>query len=123
MAFLFYGEGEGKSPAFSTCLPVPASRGLPGDFTTPMLGVLEGCFLIRPSGDEFVGEESGVASVVDRFDDRRVVELLGSVEFMATGAARSVIVPDIGCSATNRGHDIPLHDLHVVDVVEKFEAG
>src|SRR3989442_3779583 len=68
------------------------------------------------------------------FDDGlhhgRIIELLRIVNFVTAWNSASMIVRDVGRGrfnarllvALNRADDIPLHDLHVVDVIEKFES-
>ena len=85
-------------------------------------GICQSLFVVVPGWDEFLGKEPVVACLSDRLNDRGVVEFLSFVEFIAAGASGSVIVSDVLSCPTDGGHDVTFHDLHVVDVIEKFEA-
>ena len=65
---------------------------------------------------------AGEASVRDGLHDRAVLNLLGGADFVAAGNASGVEVAedaDVGADGVDQ---IAFHNLHVVDVVEQFDA-
>src|SRR5437867_2995182 len=73
-----------------------------------------------PGGHEFVSHEAGETSVGDRPGDRVPVQLLRVVELVPAGHATGVKITDVVRMLPNRANDVPFHDLHVIDVVEKL---
>ena len=55
-------------------------------------------------------------------DDGRVVQLLAVVDLVPPGHAAGVVVADVALVLPDGLDHVPLHDLHVVDVVEEFEV-
>ena len=43
-------------------------------------------------------------------------------EFVPPRITGGVVVADVGGVVLQRADDVPFHDLHVVDIVEEFEA-
>ena len=74
-------------------------------------------------GKEFVGDVTGEVCGGDGFHNRGVLNLLAGVDFVAAGYASRVEVSDDADVGADRVDQIPLHDLHMVDVVEQFHAG
>ena len=69
-----------------------------------------------------MGDEAGEAGVDDGLDDGWVVQFLSVVDLVAAGDAGGVVVGNELVVVTDGGDDVSFHDLHVVDVVEEFEA-
>jgi hypothetical protein len=61
--------------------------------------------------------------VRDGLGDEAVVNLLGLVDFVATGNTAGVIVGDPLIIVPDIGADIAVHDLHVVDRKQQLHAG
>ena len=78
---------------------------------------------VGAGGDEFLGDVAFEAGLDDGFHDRGVVEFLRFVDLVAAGDAAGVVVGEVLVLAFDRGDDVALHDLHVVDVVEQLEIG
>ena len=62
-----------------------------------------------------------VAGLEDRAHDRRIVQLLRLVDLVPAWVAAGVVVEKILVIVADRPDDIPLHDLHVVNVVQQPE--
>ena len=62
-----------------------------------------------------------VAGLEDRAHDGRVVQLLRLVDLVSARVAAGVVVEQILVIVADRPDDIPLHDLHVVNVVQQPE--
>ena len=62
-----------------------------------------------------------VAGLEDRAHDCRVVQLLRFVDLVPAWVAAGVVVEKILVIVADRPDDIPLHDLHVVNVVQQPE--
>src|SRR5579871_2689110 len=73
-------------------------------------------------GHKFLRSESGETGVQDRLHDCRIIQLLGFVDLRASWNAACVVVSDVLVVGLDGGDDIPLHDLHVVNIVEKLES-
>ena len=75
------------------------------------------------AGDELLADETGVAGFFDGAHDGGVVKLLHVLrfEFVTARISGGVVVADVLGVFADRANDVSLHDLHVVDVVEKFE--
>ena len=69
-----------------------------------------------------MGDVAGEIRVGDGFHDRRVLNFLRSVEFVTAGNASGMKVSDDADVLADGVDQIPFHDLHVVDVVEQFDA-
>lgn len=77
---------------------------------------------VLPERDEFLPDVSLVAGVRDRPHDGRVVQLLTVVDFIPPRAATRMIVGEMPVIFPNGPDHIPLHDLHVVNVIEQAEV-
>ena len=73
-------------------------------------------------GNELVADESGVTSPGDGAGDGGIIELLISTQFVSSGNTGSMEVGEVIDVLADGGDHVSLHDLHVVDVVEKPEA-
>ena len=69
-----------------------------------------------------MGHESLVARLPDGFHDGGVVEFLRSVELVPARTTSGVVVRVVGGMLENVGHDIPLHDLHMINIAEELKA-
>ena len=58
----------------------------------------QGSELVVALGDEFLAHDARVAGLQDRAHDRRVVQLLVLVQFVAAGVAGRVVVADASIS-------------------------
>ena len=85
-------------------------------------GVCEGSFVVIPGGDEFLRDEALISGVTDRFYDRGVVEFLAFIKLVSPRNSSGVVVEEVLVMLLDRGDDVSLHDLHVVNVVKKAEA-
>ena len=70
-----------------------------------------------------MGHVAGEARVPDRAHDGRIVEFLRRVDLRASGDAAGVVVADPVAGVGQGADDVPLHDLHVVDIVEDAHTG
>src|ERR1022692_4690061 len=84
-------------------------------------GLLQGCHGILER-DELVGEIAFELQVRDGLRDGAPVELLRVVELVASGHAAGVEVADVLDVVADGADDVAFHDLHVVNVVEQFDA-
>ena len=87
----------------------------PGGFGERVEGLFRG-------GNELVADESGVTSPGDGAGDGGIIELLISTQFVSSGNTGSMEVGEVIDVLADGGDHVSLHDLHVVDVVEKPEA-
>ena len=71
--------------------------------------------------------EGRMARLEARLEDsphhRRIIDFLGVVEFRPARVARRVVVADDFLVLPDAAYDVPVHDLHVIDVEEQLEAG
>ena len=74
------------------------------------------------AADEFLADVARVPRLQDRPHDRRVVDLLLVVQFVAAGDAGGVVVGDVVLVLLDAGDHVPLHDLDVVDVEEQLHS-
>src|SRR4029077_6862003 len=72
---------------------------------------------------ELMRDVAAESTVGDRLRDGVIVELLRVIDVMPPGYAPGMEVPDPLPVLTDGADEVPLHDLHVVDVVEKLDAG
>src|ERR1035437_6072394 len=72
-------------------------------------------------GHEFLGDIPFEAGVKNGLHNPRVVQLLGVVNLAAPGHAAGVVVVEETVVFANGVADIPVHDLHVKNVIKDFE--
>lgn len=84
--------------------------------------LLERGDFVFPFGDELLAQVASVSCLLNRADDGRIVEFLGFIDFRPAGNATRVVVGDVLMMLLDGGDDIPLHDLHVVNVIEELEV-
>src|ERR1019366_2669948 len=70
----------------------------------------------------FVAHVPGEIQVGDGLGDKPVVQFLGLVDFLASRIAAGVEVPDPLYVVADVAHDIAIHDLGVIDIVENLDA-
>ena len=70
---------------------------------------------------ELLADVAFVAGGGDRFHDRRIVEFLAVVEFVAAGNAGRMVMADVFVELTDARDHVSFHDLHVIDIVEQFQ--
>lgn len=78
---------------------------------------------IFPSRDEFVGDVACIPGLEDCPHDRRIMNFLVLVQLDPPGVAGRMIVGDEVLILPNTANDVPVHNLHVIDVEEQFHAG
>src|SRR5258708_5801140 len=69
---------------------------------------------------EFVGHIAREARIGDGAGDGVIIQLLGVVQLMASGHAPGMEVPDMTGVLADRANHIPLHYLHVIEVVQQL---
>ena len=69
-----------------------------------------------------MGKVALEAHLGDGLGDGSVVQLLGVVDLVPAGVAAGVVVAVVLAVRLDRADHVPLHDLHVVDVVEQLEV-
>src|ERR1035441_1543867 len=74
------------------------------------------------SGRVFVAHVPGEIQVGDGLGDEPVVQFLRLVDFLAPRIAAGVEVPDPLYVVADIAHDIAVHDLGVIDIVEDLDA-
>ena len=71
--------------------------------------------------DEFsVADKTFVADIKQGPHDGRVVNLLCIIQFTAPGIPGCMDMPDILATLADAADDVPVHDLHVIDVKKQF---
>src|ERR1019366_2847297 len=73
-------------------------------------------------GGVFVAHVPGEIHVGNGLGDEPVVQFLGLVDFLAPRIAAGVEVPDPLYVVADVAHDIAIHDLGVIDIVENLDA-
>src|ERR1017187_4206423 len=73
-------------------------------------------------GGIFVAHVPGEVQVGDGLGDEPVVQFLRLVDFLAPRIAAGVEVPDPLYMVANVAHDIAVHNLGVIDIVEDLDA-
>ena len=81
----------------------------------------EGGNFIGAFGDEFLSHKTRESAVQNRLHNPRIVQLLGTVNFPASRHATSVVVVEELAIIAYRVTDIAIHDLHMENVIQKFE--
>jgi len=74
-------------------------------------------------GDEFVGDVAAEVGGGDATHDAVPLDFLGAVELVAAGNAAGVEMGDPVDILLDGADEVAFHDLHVVDVEEKLDAG
>src|ERR1700694_4136677 len=85
-------------------------------------GLAEGSERVA-GGDEFVGDVAAEVCSGDASHNAYPLDFLGVVEFAAAGHAAGVEVGDPIDIFLDGTDQVTFHDLHVIDVVEQFDAG
>src|SRR5947209_6990711 len=88
---------------------------------TQIKGLFESCNRVALR-NELLPKVALVASFENSADDGRVVQLLPFVKLVTTRVASRMIVRKIRVMLADGADNIPLHDLHVVDVIEQFHT-
>src|SRR5215475_226918 len=70
-----------------------------------------------------MSDVSLVSKIGDRCRDGAVVELLSTIDLVAPRHAPGMEMSDPLNVVPNRPDDIPLHDLHVVNVIKQLDPG
>src|SRR6476646_10869424 len=73
--------------------------------------------------DKFVRDVPFIPAGDDAAHDAVPLHLLGAVEFMPAGYAAGMEMSHTLDIFLDGSHEIAFHNLHVIDVVEKFHAG
>ena len=85
--------------------------------------MFERFYFIFPSRNEFVGDVACVSGFENCPHDRRIMNFLILVQLAPSGIASRMVVGDEVLILPNTADDIPVHNLHVINVEEQFHAG
>ena len=77
---------------------------------------------IGPSRNKLLGNEALVARFENRPQDGRIVDLLCIIHFRPAWIAGGMVMPDHGVVLLDATNDVPIHDLHMVDVEQELEV-
>src|SRR3954468_15681413 len=72
--------------------------------------------------NKLLRDESFVTRFEDRLHHRWIMDLLGIINLRAPRDAAGVVMRDVTVVFSNGVHHIPLHDLHVVNIIKQLEA-
>jgi hypothetical protein len=72
--------------------------------------------------NKFMGYITGIVRLSNRIQDRRIIEFLGLIQIVPSRVAGGVIKPDQVVTSANGADDVTLHNLHVIDIIQKFYA-
>src|SRR5512144_730388 len=79
--------------------------------------LLERSERVRPLGYELLAHKAFVAGRYDRAHYRGIIDLLCLIDLVAARDPAGMIMADMFGVVLDRADHIPLHDLHVVDIV------
>src|SRR6516165_843342 len=71
-------------------------------------------------GDELMSNVAAIACLFDRLENRRVINLLELVQFVAAWITRRVILANHLVISADGTNDVALHDLHMIDIVKQL---
>src|SRR5215510_5058500 len=77
--------------------------------------------IVPVGGRVFVGDVPGEIEISDGLRDKAIIQLLRLVDLVTTGIAPGMKMADPLKVVANVAHDVPVHDLRVVDVVENLQ--
>src|SRR5271165_6703824 len=72
--------------------------------------------------NKFMGHITGIVRLSNRIQDCRIIEFLSLVQIVPSRVARGVIKSDEVVTRANGADDVTLHNLHMIDIIEKFYA-
>ena len=72
--------------------------------------------------NKFMGYIAGIVRLSNRIQDRRIIEFLGLIQIVPSRVAGGVIKSDQVVTSANGADDVTLHNLHVIDIIQKFYA-
>src|SRR5262249_42327651 len=70
----------------------------------------------------FVGDVAGEIELSDGLGDKAIIQLLRLVDLVTSGITSGMKMADPLEMVANVAHDVPIHDLRVVDVVENLHT-
>ena len=71
--------------------------------------------------NEFLAQVPLIPGLLYCFYDRRIIKLLGFINFVSAGNTRSVIVPYVLVKVADGPDYVAFHYLHMVDVIKQLE--
>src|SRR5262249_8375882 len=99
---------------------VGARHGL-GLYITDLNGPIKaGNGIISCGRRVFVGNVAGEIELSDGLGDKAIIQLLRLVDLVTSGITSGMKMADPLEVVANVAHDVPIHDLRVVDVVENL---
>src|SRR5208282_135728 len=70
--------------------------------------------------NKFMGYITGIVRLSNRIQDCRIIEFLSLVQIVSSRIAGGVIKSDEVVTRANGADDVTLHNLHMIDIIEKF---
>ena len=72
--------------------------------------------------NKFMRDITGIIRLSNGIEDRRIIKLLGLVQIVPFRVASGVIKSDQVVTSANGTDDVTLHNLHMVDIIQEFDA-